>query len=289
MLLLVFIGTYMVRSNILDVAMAIAAGLLGYVMRRYGFPLITVAIGYILGPLVEKSFIQSLQISDGSYLIFVTQPIAAGLMGLTVIMLFLPFIATRRKNRKDPVVRKTDDAPAPRSFEGPFIWTVLLTLLVAAFLIGAVPFPERVRIAPFLAGGATFVLLLVLVAAEFIPRIKRWSDVTPLARPGGDQDGVGSEAAAEWAPWPVVLRFVAYIVGFFLFVFLFGFFLVPPFFISIFLIIEARVAPKWAILSAVIASFSMYAGMVLLNVDIWHGAVPEILSGLIGGAIVPPI
>lgn len=96
-LILVFTGTYMVRTNIFDVAMAIAAGIFGYVMRRYGFPLITIVIGYILGPLAEKSYLQSMQISDGSYMIFVTEPIALVLMILTVVTVAAPIVAAGRK------------------------------------------------------------------------------------------------------------------------------------------------------------------------------------------------
>jgi putative tricarboxylic transport membrane protein len=96
-LILVFTGTYMVRTNIFDVAMAVAAGIFGYLMRRYGFPLITIVIGYILGPLAEKSYLQSMQISDGSYMIFVTEPIALVLMILTVATVAAPIVAAGRK------------------------------------------------------------------------------------------------------------------------------------------------------------------------------------------------
>jgi putative tricarboxylic transport membrane protein len=101
-LLLVFIGTYMVRTNILDVAMAVAAGFFGYLMRRHGFSLITIAIGYILGPLAERSYLQSMQISDDSYMIFVTEPIALGLMTLTVLTIAMPVYAGwRNRSRSD--------------------------------------------------------------------------------------------------------------------------------------------------------------------------------------------
>ena len=96
-LILVFTGTYMVRTNIFDVAMAVAAGIFGYLMRRYGFPLITIVIGYILGPLAEKSYLQSMQISDGSYMIFITEPIALVLMILTVVTVAAPIVAAGRK------------------------------------------------------------------------------------------------------------------------------------------------------------------------------------------------
>jgi putative tricarboxylic transport membrane protein len=99
-LVLVFVGTYMVRTNIFDVAMAIGAGIFGYLMRRYGFPLITIVIGYILGPMAEKAYLQSMQISDDSLMIFVTEPIALVLMILTAATIMVPIVAAMRKKRR---------------------------------------------------------------------------------------------------------------------------------------------------------------------------------------------
>ena len=98
-LTLVFIGTYMLRVNILDVGVAILAGLFGFMMRRYGFPLITIAIGFILGPLAERSFLQSMQMSDGSAAIFVTRPISAVLIGLALLTLILPLLKWLRTSK----------------------------------------------------------------------------------------------------------------------------------------------------------------------------------------------
>lgn len=96
-LVLVFVGTYMVRTNIFDVFMAVAAGIFGYVLRRYGYPLITIVIGYILGPLAEKSYLQSMQISDGSLMIFVTEPIALVLMLGTIVTIMVPIVSAWRR------------------------------------------------------------------------------------------------------------------------------------------------------------------------------------------------
>jgi len=79
--------------------MAVAAGIFGFFLRRFGFPLITIVIGYILGPLAEKSYLQSLQISDGSLMIFVTEPIALVLMILTIVTIAAPIVMAVR-NRK---------------------------------------------------------------------------------------------------------------------------------------------------------------------------------------------
>jgi putative tricarboxylic transport membrane protein len=286
-LLMVFVGTYMVRVNIFDVAMAIGAGLFGFVMRRFGFPLITVVIGYILGPLVERSFLQSLQISDGSYLIFVTRPIAVGLMIATILVLLLPLITKLRQRRYDLGASGNKAVAAPLWFIGDLAWTMFLALGVAVFLVGALSFPDRVQILPLLTGSGTLLLLLGLVASTLLPRLKHWRGSAPQEDSGNDADTPAT--GPDEPPWPVVLRFAVYIMGFFAAVFMFGFFLVPPFVVALFLIYEADVPRRWAILSAVIASFSLYAGMVLLNVDMWTGALPEIVPGLIGGSIIPPI
>ncbi len=99
-LVLVFVGTYMVRTNIWDVFMAVIAGIFGYMLRRYGFPLITIVIGYILGPLAEKSFIQSMQISDGTLMIFVTEPIACILMVATFVTISVPIVTAFRSRKR---------------------------------------------------------------------------------------------------------------------------------------------------------------------------------------------
>lgn len=96
-LTLVFVGTYMLRSNIFDVAAAVLAGMFGFVMRRYGFPLVTIAIGFILGPLAERSFQQSMQMSDGSAAIFFIRPISAVLLALGLAALIFPAVPALRR------------------------------------------------------------------------------------------------------------------------------------------------------------------------------------------------
>ena len=96
-LTLVFVGTYMLRSNVFDVAAAVLAGIFGFVMRRYGFPLVTIAIGFILGPLAERSFQQSMQMSDGSAAIFFTRPISVVLLCLGLAALVLPAVSALRR------------------------------------------------------------------------------------------------------------------------------------------------------------------------------------------------
>jgi putative tricarboxylic transport membrane protein len=96
-LLLVFFGAYMGRTNIFDVGLTAVAGVFGYFLRRCGFSLVTVVMGFILGPIAERAFLQSLQMSDGSFLVFFTRPISAGLVLLIVVAFLVPLLKTARK------------------------------------------------------------------------------------------------------------------------------------------------------------------------------------------------
>ena len=87
-----FVGSYALRENIWDVFVTLAFGFLGYGMVRYGYSKICLAIGFILGVFVEKSFHQSLMMSYGSYTIFISRPICLFLIILLLFLLIFPFL-----------------------------------------------------------------------------------------------------------------------------------------------------------------------------------------------------
>ncbi len=98
-----FIGIYAVRSNVWDVALAVFAAIVGFLLRRAGFPLITLVIGFVLGSLAEKTFVQSLQISQGGYGIFFSRPVSlliiAAIIGATVWSFRQAWRPTRQERR----------------------------------------------------------------------------------------------------------------------------------------------------------------------------------------------
>jgi putative tricarboxylic transport membrane protein len=79
-----FIGAFSVRNTMFDVWTAIAFGLIGFVMKKHGWPAAPLILGFILGPMLEKNFRASLQMSAGSLEIFVTRPITVVFLVLTV-------------------------------------------------------------------------------------------------------------------------------------------------------------------------------------------------------------
>jgi len=70
------IGAYSVRYLLFDVWGALVFGVIGYFMRKFGFPLAPVVLAVILSPQLEIALKQSLALSQGSYQIFFDRPIA---------------------------------------------------------------------------------------------------------------------------------------------------------------------------------------------------------------------
>jgi putative tricarboxylic transport membrane protein len=91
-LVLCVAGAYLIRSNIWDVPLTLASGIVGYGMIRAGYPIITLVIGFLLGGIAEKSFHQSLMSAYGSYEVFFTRPISLVLIALTVLALLYPLL-----------------------------------------------------------------------------------------------------------------------------------------------------------------------------------------------------
>jgi putative tricarboxylic transport membrane protein len=67
-------------------------GVVGYAMRKGGFPAAPVVLALVLTPLMETALQQSLQMSHGSLSIFFTRPIAATLVIIGLASLALPAI-----------------------------------------------------------------------------------------------------------------------------------------------------------------------------------------------------
>lgn len=77
-------GSYAINNNFTHVVIMLLFGLLGYVLESQKFPLATVILGIILGPMAENGLMQSLVMSRGSWMIFVERPLSLTLLSLTV-------------------------------------------------------------------------------------------------------------------------------------------------------------------------------------------------------------
>ena len=93
-----FVGAYGVRGNLLDLVVTVVAGIIGFLLRYNNFPAAPIVIGMVLGPMFEASLRQGLIITDGSVLGLVAgRPIAAGLLGVTAVILVWPLAIEIRR------------------------------------------------------------------------------------------------------------------------------------------------------------------------------------------------
>lgn len=117
-LIVAIAGVYSVRNSMFDVLTCILFGIAGYVLRTFNFDLGPFVLGFILGPILEENFRQTMVMSNGSFGIFFERPVPLTIMILVVLTtLWFAYDSRRRKNK----TRLTMDqfAEAERVAEGP--------------------------------------------------------------------------------------------------------------------------------------------------------------------------
>ena len=90
-------GAYAMRGSMFDVQLMFGFAVLGWLMSKFGFPPVSLLLGYILTPILERAARQSLILADamGGWLPFVRErPI---LIGLLAILGFLSVVIFRRR------------------------------------------------------------------------------------------------------------------------------------------------------------------------------------------------
>lgn len=99
-LLLSMIGAYTVRNSLFDVGVAIGFGVIGYVLHKYEWPTMPLLLCFILGPLMEQSFMQTMAMSGGKALILFQRPISATLLAAAFILLIVSTGLVKRTKRR---------------------------------------------------------------------------------------------------------------------------------------------------------------------------------------------
>ena len=94
------VGVYGMRQSAFDLVLLYAIGLLGVVMRRYGFPTAPVVVGMILGPLAEAQMRNALSIGEGHWSVFLQRPMSLFLLIVVLAVLVLPRSVAWLKRRR---------------------------------------------------------------------------------------------------------------------------------------------------------------------------------------------
>ncbi len=102
------IGAYSINNNVFDIFVMLFFGAMGYIFRKLEYELPPLVLAFVLGPMMETAFRQSLIISNGSFLIFVTRPIPAVAFSI-ILFSFLLAAVPRLVRLREKIVQEGED------------------------------------------------------------------------------------------------------------------------------------------------------------------------------------
>ncbi|WP_066287411.1 tripartite tricarboxylate transporter permease [Arthrobacter sp. B6] len=99
------LGAYSVNLQAFDLLLLLVLGALGFMMRRFGLPVLPLILGVILGPRIEGQLRKSLQLSAGDPAGLLSEPIAVVIYIILAIILMWPLLfKLYRRNRPAPLL-----------------------------------------------------------------------------------------------------------------------------------------------------------------------------------------
>jgi len=103
------IGAYVINNSVIDVALMLLFGVVGYLMRKFDYEPAPMVLAYVLTPMLENALRQSLILSGGSFGIFMVRPISAGCLIVAAGLLGSSLLPMIRQKREKIVAEAEED------------------------------------------------------------------------------------------------------------------------------------------------------------------------------------
>ncbi|MDX9783953.1 MAG: tripartite tricarboxylate transporter permease [Spirochaetia bacterium] len=91
------VGAYTLGNSLYDVMVAFAFGIIGYFMRKRGYPGAPMVLGVILGPMAEENLNRALVVSRNDWGVLITRPISATFLIISLLSIVWAFYSARKK------------------------------------------------------------------------------------------------------------------------------------------------------------------------------------------------
>lgn len=101
--ILCIVGTYSLNNSMTEVFMLLIFGIIGLLMKMYGYSPAALVLALVLGPLAENNLRQSLIMSDAGVEIFFTRPISLAFFLVIVIIVIAPLISKLLRRKRSNV------------------------------------------------------------------------------------------------------------------------------------------------------------------------------------------
>ena len=93
-------GSYAITGSIVGPLTVAGAGALGWVMRRYGYPVTATVVGLLVGPMAEGELVRSWQISGGDPSFILGRPITLVLIAILAAAIIATTVSQKRAKAK---------------------------------------------------------------------------------------------------------------------------------------------------------------------------------------------
>ncbi len=106
-LMFCLVGVFASGNAVFDVFVMVLFGVLGYLMRKFGYEPAPLVLAFVLGPMLENNLRKSLILSRGDFTIFVERPISAACLVLAVLALVAPLLPALSRQRARAALDQT--------------------------------------------------------------------------------------------------------------------------------------------------------------------------------------
>jgi len=100
------LGNYSVNNSPLEIYLAAAFGVLGYVFVKLGCEPVPLILGFVLGPMVEENLRRALVLSRGDPTVFFTRPISLMFLLVAAGLIIFMVAPAMRKRREEVLVAR---------------------------------------------------------------------------------------------------------------------------------------------------------------------------------------
>lgn len=111
------LGAYAANFTVFDLGLLLVLGLIGFFMRRHGYPVSPLVVGAILGPMAEEQLRKAMAISQGDPIILVQGLTSQVIYGVMIVLLLGGLWLRRRQRRFEQVDAAAVDTTTIRAVD----------------------------------------------------------------------------------------------------------------------------------------------------------------------------
>ena len=100
-LVISLLGAYSINKSAFDIGIALAFGVIGWLMNKYEFPLSPILLALILGPMCEQNYVRFMNIHHGKFYEITQSPISMVFATVALVVIIYSVINQHKINKRE--------------------------------------------------------------------------------------------------------------------------------------------------------------------------------------------